>query len=518
MRREARRRERRERRRDGLHGLALRVMSRMRLSLTFRIAMHYCGQLARTFLLGALIFTVGLGAIWLILQDSLMLRLRNSAPDGEETFVADSQDLAYSASFDESGALQVYERKGVQGRRYTQLIIQDAGVEAVWVPTTMPQDTSALLRLQMSQLFQGFPRYLCFSIGGGAHSGSIRLRFDLNDCWAVWALTMAGLLLMDVLRMAYFMRHHGRLDQRVLAPIRDITDLAATLSASNLSNRINIAGTKNELKDLAMVINTMLDRIERSYNSQKQFVSDASHELRTPIAVIQGYVNMLLRWGKDDKTVLEESLGAIAQETASMKDLVENLLFLARHDKKTLMLEMETFDPCDVLQELHREAVMVTPEDQFVLSACEHTQIEADRNMVKQVMRILLDNAVKYTPKGGKVTMGAYATPEGCTLVMQDNGPGIPGDELPKIFDRFYRSDSARKAENGGHGLGLSIARIIVVAHGGKIRVRSKVGEGTNFSVMLPARQGAEPPQDATDPPKKRRRVAKIKIHRGKAA
>lgn len=518
IRREARRRQRQERKRAGLHGLALRVMSRVRLSLTFRIAMHYCGQLVRTFLLGAVIFTIGLGMFWVILQDDLMLRLRNNAPDGEETFVADGQDIEYDVSFGEDGAIQAYERKGVQGTRYTQLVIQDAGVEAVWVPTTMPQDAAKLLRLQLNQLLPGLPKYLCVSIGGGAQSGSIRLRFDLRAFWALWALAMAGLLLVDVLRMVYFLRHHGRLDQRVLAPIRDITDLAATLSASNLSNRINIAGTKNELKDLAVVINTMLDRIERSYNSQKQFVSDASHELRTPIAVIQGYVNMLMRWGKDDKTVLEESLGAIAQETASMKDLVENLLFLARHDKKTLMLEMETFDPCDMLQELHREAAMVTPDDQFILSACEHTQIEADRNMVKQVMRILLDNAVKYTPKGGAITMGAYATPEGCTLVMQDNGPGIPGEELPKIFDRFYRSDSARKAENGGHGLGLSIARIIVVAHGGKIRVRSKVGEGTTFSVMLPARQGAEPPQDATEPPKKRRRIAKIKIRRGKAA
>ena len=96
---------------------------------------------------------------------------------------------------------------------------------------------------------------------------------------------------------------------------------------------------------------------------------------------------------------------------------------------------------------------------------------------------------MKYTPPGGTIGMGVYATPNGCSLVMKDNGAGIPGDELAKIFDRFYRSDSARKAESGGHGLGLSIARIIVVAHGGKIRVRSKVGEGTTFAVVLPEKQ-----------------------------
>ena len=129
---------------------------------------------------------------------------------------------------------------------------------------------------------------------------------------------------------------------------------------------------------------------------------------------------------------------------------------------------------------------MVTPEDHFILSPVEHCTIEADRGMIKQVMRILCDNAVKYTPKGGTITMGVESYRGGCTLILSDNGPGISQEELPKIFDRFYRSDSARKAESGGHGLGLSIARIIIVAHGGKIRVRSKVGEGTTFAVVLP--------------------------------
>ena len=109
--------------------------------------------------------------------------------------------------------------------------------------------------------------------------------------------------------------------------------------------------------------------------------------------------------------------------------------------------------------------------------------------MIKQVMRILCDNAVKYTPKGGTITIGVQRRPGGCTLSLSDTGPGIAPEELPKIFERFYRSDSARKAESGGHGLGLSIARIIVVAHGGKLRVRSKLGAGTTFSIDLPGKQ-----------------------------
>ena len=257
----------------------------------------------------------------------------------------------------------------------------------------------------------------------------------------------------------------------------------------NLSNRINLEGTKNELKDLAGVINTMLDRIERSYNSQKQFVSDASHELRTPIAVIQGYINMLQRWGKDDQEILEEGISAISQETASMKELVESLLFLARHDKKTLMLEMEVFDPLEVMSELNREAKMLSTAHEFALEPAENALINGDKGMIKQLMRVLVDNAIKYTPEGGKITLGMRNEGKQCVLSVTDTGTGIAAEELTRVFDRFYRCDSARKAQSGGHGLGLSIARIIAVAHGGKIRVRSKVGVGTTFSVLLPTEE-----------------------------
>lgn len=443
-----------------LHGGISGVLSSFRLSLTFRIAMHYCWQLLTTTLSTALIATLFfLGACGIGMEQTV-LRITAAPPDAD-------------------GA-------------YTQSIIQQNGVSARLTEEIYPSDVQERIKLwyltAATPALWTSPPILTLP-AQGQDGCTVLVSFELLEYIGFWGWMMLGVVVCDIMRMLHFIRKRNKLDKRVLAPIRDITDMAATLSANNLSNRINIEGTKNELKDLAVVINTMLDRIERSYNSQKQFVSDASHELRTPIAVIQGYVSMLNRWGKDDKNVLDEGISAIAQETASMKELVESLLFLARHDKKTLMLEMERFDPCDVLTELHREAAMVTPQDHFVLSPVEHSTIEADRGMIKQVMRILCDNAVKYTPTGGTITMGVTNSPAGCTLTLSDNGPGIPRDELPKIFDRFYRSDSARKSEGGGHGLGLSIARIIVVAHGGKIQVRSKVGEGTTFAVVLPAVQ-----------------------------
>ena len=217
--------------------------------------------------------------------------------------------------------------------------------------------------------------------------------------------------------------------------IRDRAETAATLSANNLSDRISVEGTKNELKDLALVINGMLDRIELSYNSQKQFVSDASHELRTPIAVIQGYVGMLERWGKTDKEVLDEGIAAISQEAASMKELVERLLFLARHDKKTLMLEMEVFDPLEVLSEVHREAKLLSSAQNFELSPAQNAKINGDKGMIKQLMRILVDNAIKYTPPGGSVTLGVRHDSKNCILSVSDTGAGISAEDLPKVFD-----------------------------------------------------------------------------------
>lgn len=437
-----------------LNARARHVVSNIRLSLTFQIAIHYSWQLLKTTFLVMLILSVSLVGLTLSDANDVVKHLRNESPNEDGLFPPEV----------------------IMHRAVTQAALLSAPYEQ----NDLPMLTYSIADLNSKQM----------TLRSLHSSGTaFELHYDLSRATHAWFILVATLLLCDLFRIAVFIFQREALHKTVLAPIRDITELASTLSASNLSNRINIAGTKNELRDLAVVINSMLDRIERSYNSQKQFVSDASHELRTPIAVLQGYINMLSRWGKSDPEILDEGINAIAQETQSMKELVESLLFLARHDKKTLMLEMEAFDVLDVLTELHREASMVTPEDTFVLSPAVSCPMEGDRSMVKQVMRILCDNAVKYTPKGGIVTLGIERTPGWVTLSVADNGPGISQDDLPKIFERFYRADAARRSEGGGHGLGLSIARIIVMAHGGKLRVRSKLGVGSTFYVDLPEKQ-----------------------------
>ena len=444
---------------EATHQTVRRAASSFRLSLTLRIALHYCAQLARSFVLYALVVSAAFGLGLFLRYRAAAARISASAPDpatGE----------------------------------YSQAVLQNEDLTARLEPGLGPEENESSWKFSLRLLFSDrFPARIVWAVRTG--ETMVRVTADLREPGHAWLLLMIGCAAADLLRMILLIWQRRRLDRRVLAPIRDMTEMAQTLSAANLSNRINVAGTKNELKDLAVVINGMLDRIERSYNSQKQFVSDASHELRTPIAVIQGYADMLRRWGKDDPEVLEEGIEAISQETAGMKDLVENLLFLARHDKKTLMLEKSSFRADDLMREVQREASLVAPGDRFSLVPEDPALLYADRGLMKQLLRILVDNAVKYAPPGSEITLGVRQQPDVCVLSVSDQGCGISPEDLPRIFERFYRADEARHSETGGHGLGLSIARIIVVAHAGKIHVRSKPGVGTTFEIVLPL--SAEP-------------------------
>jgi len=441
---------------QALHNTLIKGLSNLRLSLTLRIALHYAGQLLKT-TIPMLVVTLGvLGA---------------------------TQYPKASRALDELAKM-----KPADGRNYTVEQLGNLPFERAYL-LEQPLDgglpgLGERLGLLFSQL--NLNGESCLMLYTETPMGGLMGAYRITDLMFMGTVLFWTLICADLYRVGYFLRHRNRLNKKVLKPITDMAETAATLSANNLSDRISVEGAKNELKDLALVINGMLDRIEVSYNSQKQFVSDASHELRTPIAVIQGYVGMLERWGKTDKEVLDEGIAAISQEAASMKELVERLLFLARHDKKTLLLEMEVFDPLEVMSEVHREAKLLSSAHRFELNPAQNARINGDKDMLKQLMRILLDNAIKYTPDGGSITLGVRRDSRHCILTVSDTGAGISAEELPKIFDRFYRCDEARKAQTSGHGLGLSIARIIVVAHGGKLKVRSKVGVGTTFSVILP--------------------------------
>jgi len=274
--------------------------------------------------------------------------------------------------------------------------------------------------------------------------------------------------------------------RNVFSPISEMTEAAKSISEKNMNVRLNVSGSKSELKDLARTFNEMMDRIEDGYNRQKQFVSDASHELRTPIAVLQGYVDMLNRWGKNDKEVLQESIDAIKNESENMKDLVEKLLFLARNDRGTLILQKEKFSLTSLLEETIKETVIIDKKHKLSFSIGRGINIYADRNRIKQAIRIFLDNAMKYTPENGTINVNLIVEKKYAVIEIIDSGVGMSEEEMKHIFDRFFRSDKSRKRDNGGHGLGLSIAKIIILSHSGKINVKSKPSIGTKMRIILP--------------------------------
>ncbi|MBQ3061260.1 MAG: HAMP domain-containing histidine kinase [Lachnospiraceae bacterium] len=300
-----------------------------------------------------------------------------------------------------------------------------------------------------------------------------------------------GIMMIIILFLTVYMVYCGRTQtKRILKPIDDMSMAAQRLTANNLSSqRLNVEGTKNELKDLAGTINTMLDRLELSYESQKQFVSDASHELRTPIAVIQGYINMLDRWGKEDKEVMEESVEAIKNESQAMKELVEKLLFLSRHDKKTLKLNKEKFDVAEMITDTLKETQMVAKDRNVDTYGIDSCYIYGDKQSIKQAVRVFVDNAVKYSKEGDSIIISCESKNGKCYISIKDTGIGMKRKDIDNIFKRFYRADDVRKKNISGHGLGLSIAKLIILKHTGSITINSQYGTGTTFTIMLPVLQ-----------------------------
>lgn len=293
--------------------------------------------------------------------------------------------------------------------------------------------------------------------------------------------------------------------RKVLRPLNEIAETANILSNmdfdeekfQNLEEAIsNISPTASneklsmgdsELQGLEDAINKLLDRMRDSYRQQARFVSDASHELRTPISVIQGYANMLDRWGKDDKSVLDESIEAIKTESENMKNLVEQLLFLARGINGKTQLKRTDFCLNDMINEVFEESKMIDSNHLYTYDNSERIMVNADIALLKQTARILVENAVKYTKEGECIILKTGVNINGEPyFAVEDSGIGMSEHDVPHIFERFFRADTAR-VRKGGTGLGLSIAKWIIDNHKGYFSVLSREGIGTRISVFLPS-------------------------------
>lgn len=273
--------------------------------------------------------------------------------------------------------------------------------------------------------------------------------------------------------------------KKMLKPIDYITKTAQSISINNLKERIEVNGADDELKRLGSTFNNMIDRLQGAFDRQAQFVSDASHELKTPIAVIQGYANLLDRWGKDDKEALEKSIYAIKLEASNMSNLVEKLLFLARGDSNIQRIEKKEFWLNELIDEVVRESKLIAPNHIISSDKNDSVSILADHKMLKQMLRIFIDNSIKFTPEQSTIDISSEVHGNKVKITVGDSGIGIPKNEIEKIFDRFYTVDKSRSKEKGGTGLGLSIAKWIIDMHQGKIDVESEEDKYTKMIITL---------------------------------
>ncbi len=315
----------------------------------------------------------------------------------------------------------------------------------------------------------------------------IQISKDLDSVQEYFFILLCILVILNIIIIIITMIIGSSVSKKIISPIDDMTETVRAINIQKLDTRLNVKGSHDELKELAQTFNDMFDRIQESYDRQNQFVSDASHELRTPIAVIQGYANLLDRWGKNDKEVLEESIEAIKSESENMKDLIEKLLFLARADKKTQKVEKSQFYLDDLIDEVFKETKLIDTKHEIINKVDKKILIFADRKLLKQALRIFIDNSIKFTPENGSITVeGEYYSKDKAVLVIEDTGIGIPKEDIPYIFDRFYCSDKSRSKDKGGTGLGLSIAKWIIAQHRGIVEVKSAIGVGTQISIFIP--------------------------------
>ena len=278
------------------------------------------------------------------------------------------------------------------------------------------------------------------------------------------------------------------ISRRILKPIREFTWTARSIEVERLGRRLDVPRARDELSELARTFNRMLDRLQEGFSQQQRFVSDASHELRTPLTVILGYSDMLSRWGREDKNILDEGITAIRSEAENMQQLIEKLLFLARADQKRQAVNKEAVDLAELLADTIEKMHTVTTSHEVTLGRNDPATVSADPVLLRQLLRIFLENSVKYTPPGGHIHAYSIRSNDGTsvTVTLSDDGIGIAPEHQARIFDRFYRVDSSRTKETGGSGLGLSIARWIAERHDIKLVLKSAVDEGTTITLNIP--------------------------------
>lgn len=465
-------------------------------SLTWKLNLHFFAQLFSAFLaMDLLLLVVICGGVWLRteqrISDVVAAVEAEGLPDRRGALAAAGYEVKRSAAPPE-------------GARWS-------GFWTAWLPENTRNGCRSLTWSETVNLggllwVTATGERTAYTVEVETAEGTLSVTADLEEAASLASFLVLAALIGELACLVSSLFDNRTAIRRGLEPIRALTETANTLNAemsprelsrlagkldqidtAHLDTRISASGGQKEWRELAAAINAMLERIDQGYKAQARFVSDASHELRTPIAVIQGYANLLDRWGKDDPETRQEAITAIRSEAEAMKVLVEQLLFLARGDNDSMQVRMERLDLSALAGEVYQETALIDRDHRLDARVDEGIFVTADDGLMKQAVRVVVDNALKYTPAGGRVGLSLSAADGIARLTVSDEGQGIPPESLPHIFDRFYRTDASRARQTGGTGLGLAIARYIVDRHGGWIEVVSRVNAGTHMTLCLPA-------------------------------
>jgi heavy metal sensor kinase len=283
------------------------------------------------------------------------------------------------------------------------------------------------------------------------------------------------------------------LSGRAMKPVHDIVSAALGISEQNLSRRLEIPAANDELRQLSETLNQMLVRLDAAFTRITRFTADASHELRTPIATIRTTAEVILERHRSVEEY-EEMVGQILAESEFTGELIENLLTLARADANPAQLELSSVDARSVVQEIIPGSEVLAShhgQEWSVSIASQEILVLAERQSLKRLLLILLDNAIRYTPRGGSVRLTLRSTATQAVFEVIDSGIGITPEDIPHVFERFYRASNARYINADGSGLGLAIAQWISAAHHGTLEAQSPLGEGTTVRLILPLQFGS---------------------------
>jgi heavy metal sensor kinase len=356
-------------------------------------------------------------------------------------------------------------------------------------PVALPEPSAARPAVSKNRRLGGKPFRLTrrrLEVNGHIYSVEMAVPTDeiVNTLsqFRFYLLMFAPLLLLLAAGGGYWLSH------RALAPVDAIVGSARQISGSNLSSRLQKLNTGDELQRLSDTLNEMLERIETSFLRVTQFTADASHELRTPVALIRTDAELALRRSRGE-TEYKESLHHILKEAERTTVLIEQLLALARSDSGRESLDLHSINLSELMHSVLERWRQMASVHNLEFSAeiqAEECFVLGDKGALRRLLDILLDNAFKYTASPGSVHLSLAQTGDNATITVQDSGVGISTEDQGRIFERFYRVDKARSREQGGAGLGLSIAQWLVTQHRGSIEVASRPGEGSTFRVSLP--------------------------------